>query len=233
MGDAKTSSEMHAKYRDRLGKKFGDVYFHVKNEWVDILVTWKQYENLFGCGPERVELMNKSGSMFFHMVQRHFFEATLLGLCRLSDPLKTLNKENLTVMLLCEFMDTPERHDKLNALLDKVRVNTKFARDWRNRRISHNDLDLKHGTADPLEKATRELVSVSLNSVYDVLAYVSIEFLGADLVNDVVGDFNNEFAMLERLYLGNLARKEEIRKLKFEGIRLADKPDWLYNSRRT
>lgn len=230
MADTKKSSEIQAEYQKTLGKEFGDAFFYVKNEWIDVWVTWNQYQNLFGSGPERVELMNKSGPMFFHMVQRHFFEATLLGLCRLSDPPKTGKKRNLTVMLLCDFMDTSERCDRLSALLDKVSVNTKFARDWRNRRISHNDLDLKHGAADPLEKATRESVTVSLNSVYEVLAYVSIEFLMDDLVNDVIVGFDNEFAMLERLYLGNLAREEEIRKLKSEGIRPSDRPIWLYKS---
>lgn len=229
MPETKTASEVQHKYRQILGKEFGDVYFYARNEWIDIFLTWRQYENLFGHGPERVELLNKSGSLFFYMVQRHFFEAALLGLCRLSDPPKTGKKANLTVILFREFMDTDERCTKIDSLLDNVKKTTKFARDWRNRRISHNDLDLKHGAANPLEKATRASVSAALDAIYDVLAYISLEFMNSELINDVIVGFDNEFAMLDRLYLGHLARKEELKNLKSGKFQPYERPDWLYN----
>lgn len=229
MAKAKTSKEIHDDCRRILGAEFGDIYFHAKSEWIDIWVTWNQYENLFGQGPERVELMNKAGAIFFYMVQRHFFETVLLGVCRLSDPIKTGRKTNLTVLALHQFMDTDERRTKLESLLDEVGTTTEFARDWRNRRISHNDLDLKNGTADPLESANRDLVNTSLKSIHNVLSYISLEFMDSELMGEVAVGFNNEITMLDRLYLGIEANDRELNELKNNKIVPLERPEWLHN----
>jgi hypothetical protein len=230
MPATKTSEEVLEKYCRHLGKKFGDVYFLARNEWIDIRVTWNQYENLFGHGPERVDLMNKAGVLFFFMVQRHFFEAVLLAVCRLSDQIKTGRKANLTVLLFREFMDTDERRIKLDSLLEKVEVTTEFARDWRNRRISHNDLDLKNGTAAPLEEANRKLVSNAIKALHEVLNYINLEFINTELIDDVITGFNNEMAMLDRLYLGVMSYEKELAALKSGIVPPLERPEWLHNS---
>ena len=174
--------------------------------------------------------MNKAGASFFYMVQRHFFEAVLLAVCRLSDPAKTLSKTNLTVLLFREFMDTDERRIKLDALLEKVSATTQFARDWRNRRIGHNDLDLKNGASEPLKKATRESVRCAIHALYEVLAYISSDFMKTELVDKVITGFNNEMAMLDRLYLGAMSYDKEQEDLKKGIVPSMERPEWLHNS---
>jgi len=229
MAETKTPKEVLEDYRSHLGKNFGDIYFHARNEWIDIWITWNQYENLFGHGSERVDLMNKAGASFFYSVQRHFFETVLLAVCRLSDPIKTGSKTNLTVLLFREFMDTDERRAKIDSLLEKVKGTTEFARDWRNRRISHNDLDLKGGAAEPLKIATRNIVSNAIQSIYEVIAYISLEFMKSELIEKVVTGFNNEMNMLDRLYLGTESRDKELEDLKNGKAPLPERPEWLHN----
>ena len=227
MSETKTAKEVHEEFRNLLGEEFGDAYYHTLNEWCDIWLTWKQFENLFGHGPERVDLMNKAGASFFHRVDRLFFEAVVLAVCRLSDPIKTGNKANLTVLLFQKFMDTDERRHQMEALLGSVAATTGFARDWRNRRISHNDFDLKTGIAEPLEQATRDLVSGAIGALHEVLAYVRLEFMGANLLNEVLDNPNNEMVMLDRLYLGVASNDQELEELRNGIFHSRERPPWL------
>ncbi|MCB1470528.1 MAG: hypothetical protein KDK08_26030 [Rhizobiaceae bacterium] len=199
----KESDQLHDEYLQKLGEEFGATYFHARNEWCDLWLTWKQFENLFGHGPERVELLNKAGAAFFYRVDRHFFEAVTLALCRLSDPVKSAGKSNLTVMRFEQFMDTEDRKTRMSELLEAVKTATEFARDWRNRRISHNDYELKIGTAEPLKDATRDLMNEAISALFQVLGFISAEFLDQHLHNEVIDHLNNEMVMLERLYLGH------------------------------
>jgi len=83
----RSGPEILLDYQQKLGSQLGEVHYHCQNEWVQAHVTWKQYKSLFSMGQERVDLLNKCGSAFFHRVQWYFGEATLLAICRLTDPL--------------------------------------------------------------------------------------------------------------------------------------------------
>jgi hypothetical protein len=230
MSEIKTSEEVINEYRRILGNEFGEVYFLVRNEWIDIWVTWNQFESLFGHGPERIDLMNKAGASFFYLVQRHFFEAVLLAVCRLSDRTENGGKANLTVLRFKKFMNTPERQVKLKSLLGEVNTATQFARDWRNRMISHNDLDLKLGISKPLEEATRELVSKAIKSLHEVLAYISLNFMGIGFIDEVITGLNNEMVMLDRLFLGVMSYEDELNSFKRGMVLCLDRPKWLQYS---
>ncbi len=210
-----------------LGDEFGAIYYHGLNEWCNLWLTWKQYESLFGHGSERVELLNKAGGSFFYRVNMHFFEAVVLAVCRISDPSKTLGKTNLTVHLFQQHMDCDDKSKKMEELLNIVHENTQFARDWRNRRISHNDYQLKLGKAEPLAEATRNAMNQAIASIHDVFKYISLTFMDSDLMNEVVDHFNNEKVTLERLYHGVLVNEERLEKIKDGIYEPNELPAWL------
>jgi AbiU2 len=224
-----TATETHKNYRQRLGQEFGDVFYLSFNEWCDLQQIWAQFENLFGHGPERVALMNEAGAGFFYYVDRLFFEASMLALCRLSDPMKSAGKENLTVMLFMKFMDNDVRKAKMQALLDTATASTNFARDWRNRKIGHNDLNLKMGTALPLEDATRNLVNQAITALHGVFEYVTVEFMNTNLGNKVIAGLNNEMVMLHRLLLGVEQNARVLEDLKLGKLDTHEWPKWLRN----
>ena len=77
-----------------------------------------------------------------------------------------------------------------NALRDRVQDlaaaaagKAQFARDWRNRRISHADLATAVGTAEPLAPASLEKVTSAIDAVHAVLNTISLELLGAEIGN--------------------------------------------------
>jgi AbiU2 len=226
----RTADETHDNYRKWLGPEFGDVFYFSLNEWCDLRQTWSQYENLFGLGPERVALLNKAGAAFFYQVDRHFLEACMLSACRLSDPVETAGKKNLTVQLFATFMDTDKRKAKMAQMISSALASTNFARDWRNRRIAHNDFDLKNGTGKPLENANRQLMNTAINELHKVFAYVTTEFMNTHLADIVIAPLNNEVVMLHRLHLGVEQFERDMEALKAGKLELREWPKWLQDA---
>ncbi len=228
---SKTPDQVLSNYKKQLGEEFGAVFYHAYNEWCALQFTWQQYENLFGRGEERVALLNKAGASFFGQVDRHFFAACVLAVCRLGDPAETGNKRNLTVKAFKKFMNTTERQEKLHSLLQNVDGKSEFARDWRNRHISHSDYDLRLGAATPLKGATRAKMSEAIDSIHKVFGFIGLEFMDAAFQPEVSGPFSNEMSMLNVLHAGVTLREEtNERLLNGEDVPLTY-PDWLKNGR--
>jgi hypothetical protein len=225
----RTPEDMRKDYIAALGADFGSIYLHVFNEWCDLKITWKQFKNLFCSGPERVDLMNRCGAEFFYRVDRIFFESVLLALCRLTDPPMTGKKQNLSVALFAQFMTTDARKQQMGELVGAAIKSTAFARDWRNRRVGHNDYDLLLNGNAPLEKATILLVDASVDCIYQILLYVNKEFRKVELHNGVIDDLNNEMVMLERLYRGDLSFQDELERLAAHEFHELPLPGWLTN----
>jgi hypothetical protein len=225
--DTKTIEE---ELRKSLGKEFGEVCYHVLNEWCDLYLTWNQFKNLFCRSPERVELLSKAGAGFFYNVDRHFFSSMMLALCRLSDRPSTAGRENLTVKLFPNCMDSNNRVARMTALLDQVEKSTAFARDWRNRRISHNDFNLKLGKTEPLKTATVELVDGAIAAIHATLAYIHEEFMDTELADDVIDGSDNEMDMLIRVYLGVQQEERNQELLEMGRFEQFNFPKWLQNT---
>jgi hypothetical protein len=222
--------EARADYVNKLGDEFGNSYYHAHAEWCDLWLTWKQFKNLFCRGAERVDLINRSGAGFFERVERFFLDSVFLAICRLSDPVKTMGKENLTVKVFLQFMDTDARRKELAALLGAVEKITEFARDWRNRAIGHNDLNLKLGAAEPLKEALLSDIENAIDALFQVFKYIHTEVLESDVLNEVIDGLNNEMVMLDRLYLGDQVFQNNMEALGPGHYTALEFPQWLMNS---
>jgi hypothetical protein len=225
-----TASETRKRYQAYLGNDFGEVFHLALDELVDLNRTWGQFKNLFCRGRERVDLLNKAGASFYYNVDRHFFSSVMLAICRLSDPPKSVGKKNLTVHLFLDFMDTKDRADTMTDMLQGVSDATKFARDWRNRRFSHNSFDLQTGDARPLEIATVELVDNAIASLYKTMQFVTLDFMSTNLSGHVLDSLNNEMVMLNRLFLGVEQHNQKLKRLKNGEYDPFEFPKWLQNT---
>lgn len=172
-------------YQEKLGQDFGTVFYGVRNDWLNGLVRLKEYRVLFG-DPAAVKLLNAIGGGFMGDVQQVLWRDLLLHVTRVTDPEKTGKYENLTVQRLPPFCKRPELRAQLQASVDTAVQAAEFARDWRNRLISHSDLDLATDpAAKSLEPATLGLVQAALDAIHAVVATVSSALLDQHVVNDV------------------------------------------------
>ncbi len=176
MGSAKELKQEHV---EALGEELGRVYHELWQELARLYGKWNEFVELYGTKPSRVELLNKSAPNFFKIVQDGMWENILIHIARLTDKPKTLGKQNLTALNLSELVSS-ELKEQLIPIIEELKVNTNFCRDWRNRKYAHKDLDLALKTnAKPLKKASRDKVKLALESLAKVLNTVSYFYLNS------------------------------------------------------
>lgn len=152
-----------------MGRDLGESFYEVWQEVARLHSKWSEYKFLYGDSEERINLLNKSASSFFRIVQDMFWESTLIQLCRLTDPPKSSGKRNLTISLFNELVEDSIKMETSN-LVDKAKEKTKFCRDWRNRRIAHRDLSLyTNQECLPLEKANIRKVDEAMGAIVNVI----------------------------------------------------------------
>ena len=193
MSNYKSSEEVREEHLSKMGPELGAVFYELSNGVTGLHIKWKQYVELYGTKPERIELLNEAASLFFSVVQQVLWDDTLLHLTRLTDPPRSFGKPNLTLRLLPPLIDNDIVRSTVEALINDACKRTGFARDWRNRRIAHSDLQLAlEEKARPLEHASRQQVREALAAVDAVLNSVSEHFFDFttrfDLVSYSQGD---------------------------------------------
>jgi hypothetical protein len=161
----------------------------LRNELAWLQLKWSEYRELFVFSEERVNLLNRAASFFFGSLQSLLWDDILLHLCRMTDRAEIGNKTNLTIQMLPDFCDDPKLREDVSKLVTSATDATKFARDWRNRRIAHSDLALALGQecAEKLEEANRLRVSNAVSAIHAVLNYFSMHVHKFELANEVAG----------------------------------------------
>lgn len=183
------SDKTKQEYQKKLGEEFGPVFHGLWKDWALALMRMQEYKELFS-NTEHVKLLNAiSGGAFLWDIQHIFWDDLMLRVTRLTDPVCTSDKSNLTVRRLPEFCKDREAelHKEVSGQVDRAVEAAKFARDWRNRRISHRDLALAiESDAKPLAQASLRQVRTALGRVREVLRAISVPLLKEDIGNFVV-----------------------------------------------
>ena len=173
MGEHFTAEENKQNHVEKLGDELGSLYHELWNDVVRLHSKWDEFIELFGSKPSRVELLNKSAPLFFRTAQDSLWESTLLHITRLTDPAKSCGKDNLSITRLLNHVED-EIKETLAIQIDEAVEKANFSRDWRNRRIAHNDLDLAmNRQVEPLAPASREKVKEAMVSITKVLNVIS------------------------------------------------------------
>lgn len=213
MGE-RTAAEAKAENIAVMGTELGAVYSELWQEVAWIHRNWAHYKELFGEKPSRIDLLNEVAPSFFHTVQDALFETVLLHLTRLTDPAQSLGKSNLSLRQLDPLIFDEAVKLRVSDLISKAVDATAFARDWRNRKLAHRDLDLALGQpAKPLAPASRIAVKQALSAIVDVLNAVSAHYLDATTVFDWPGG-NDSVALLFAIRDGLRAKDERLERLK-------------------
>lgn len=207
-----SSEESLATVVSVLGETYGTAFHYCKQELWQISESWDRYETLFGS-KERVEILNASGGHFWHAIQQMTHEHVLLGLCRMTDPPKSMGRRNLSVQYLHEADPTNEKQE-LGALARAAIEATDFARSWRNKRLAHNDLLHKTGGADQILPSTGLQISGAIVAIHDALRWVQARYFDGNLHLVDLGD-SSANSVLFTLARGN--KLAEMKKALIEG----------------
>jgi hypothetical protein len=155
MTSSSSPKEVREHHRLVLGDALGSVYYELYNQFYWLQLKWQQYGELFGTSSKRIDLLNEAAPSFFHVVQDALWDDLLIHISRLTDGPKSRGRENLTFAVLPDLIEA-KFQPEIRHLVDQAITSAAFARDWRNRRIAHHDLQLAlGGSAEPLSHASR------------------------------------------------------------------------------
>jgi hypothetical protein len=171
---SRTAVEAKADNIQMMGQDLGEQYSVLWQEVATIHENWREFIELYGTKRERLDLINQAAGSFFRMVQDSLWDGTLLHLARLTDPPKSVGKENLTIQNFPALINDVNTKKQVGQLVQEAIDKTGFCRDWRNRRISHFDLKLALGQpAVPLADADKAKVDAALKAIVDVMNAVA------------------------------------------------------------
>jgi hypothetical protein len=149
-------------------------------------------------------------------VQDTLWEDVLLHLARLTDPPKSMGKANLSVRHLAALLVNSPIATEAESLAAAALDACEFARDWRNRRLAHRDLDLALGQqgVQPLAPASRAAVKASLADLEELLNAVSLHYLESTTFFDLGPAGQDAVSLLSLLRDGLQFRDERRARIK-------------------
>lgn len=220
----RTAEEVRQHHIEVMGEELGSLYNALWNELAWLYLKWGEYVELFGTKPSRIELINKVAWHFFRIVEDSLWEGSLLHIARLTDPPKSVGKENLTILRLPDLITDERLKERLSKLIDVAVEKAGFCRDWRHRLIAHKDLGLAMQIgAEPLKPASRAKVKEALSAMSEVLNATSSHYMDSKTMFEEGG---GSWGALSLLYvLDDGIRADEKRKERLKaGIYRAE--DW-------
>ncbi len=231
----RTSDEALQEYIDKLGEDRGRYVKAVENDLFNLRMHAEVYEAFFGTNNERVDLFNSISGDTAYWIERSMFESLVLQVCRLTDPVVSLGKKrNVTVNALPSLLSgAPD--GELEARIVKAESSTRFARDWRNRRIAHTDEQIRLGSAT-LDNASRAKLKEAIETIAACIRRYALVELNTTLMTHPIRQYGrDEISFLTALYHGNLehkrlkaVRKDLIERGEWSQIeRLEVLPEWL------
>lgn len=182
MSSHQSPTEVEQEHLQAMGPTLGPIYHALYNEVAWLHAKWLEYRKLFAKSAQRIDLLNETAGFFFGVVQDVLWKDVLLHIARLTDPAKQGKYENLTLFQLPNIVPKPELVIELCQLIEVAKTSSKFARDWRNKRLAHHDLaitlDLQ---AVPLPGVSRQHVEETLASFRAVLNHLHAHYFQSEV----------------------------------------------------
>lgn len=236
MNSSKSPEQELAENVKALGADLGETFTFLVSDFEDLLSQWDMYRAFFGTNPKRVELLNSVSGKVAHRIQTSLFQSVLLGLSKISEPMKgSPEKSQISIDKLQFFTSEDSGKRTLKSLSKRARNKCKFAKNWSDKMIAHNDWTIRTGQAE-LEIATRQKIEEALQSIAEVIQFFGQENLDRTYIFEFIEILNgDELTFLEVLYEGEKvvrARKDErdsaFHNWQYESPTSTYKyPDWL------
>lgn len=214
MSESFTPDDVRQKYIALMGNDLGEAYYELWQDVNRLHIEWIEYVELYGTKPSRIDMLNEVASQFFYIVEKSLWNTIFLHITRLIDPPQSMNRKNLSLQQLKELITDDKLKSELIHKINEAVEKSKFCRDWRNRRIAHNDYELAlYDTAKPLEFASRKLVNEAIKAIDEVMDCISMYYEKSTTAFDLIGDLNGAHSLLYYLNIGLKAEKKREERL--------------------
>lgn len=211
MAENLTPEQVRAAKLAAMPAPLGELHHTLYNEMAWLHLKWQDFRALFADSKQTVELLNQTAPTFFHHLHRALWEDMLLHLCRLIDPPQSAGHANLTLMRLPGMIPDRKLRRQAASLVRIADQKTKFARDWRNRRLAHKELVGVGGQrSQPLATASRQHVEQALAALRTLMNTIEQHYTGSEVAyEDSIADLSGVDSLLLYLRKGLDAQRQE------------------------
>lgn len=157
-------------YDSRLPEDIREVFMWLCQDVASLQNKWSFYLGLFSS-QENAALLSDLAQSSFQIIEESLRDDMTMAICRLSDPPRSMGKDNLSLSALVQQCG---RVNSVPELLKDFLDACEPVRQYRNKRVGHNDLNTTIKPRDnPLPGIGRgqidrvlQLASVILNTIY-------------------------------------------------------------------
>ena len=175
-----TDTELRAERVAAMGADLGNLYHELEGDLAWLLRKQREFGDLFGDDDSQTDLLNRVASNFFYFLERMFYEDALLHIGRLTDPAQTggrAQQANLTIQALGGATTDPNLKMQVQAAVDAAVSASRFAREWRNKRLAHADLAMhRQGQASSLPEVRRGDIAAAAEAIAEPIKLVARHF---------------------------------------------------------
>ena len=173
-----TGDEQRALAVSAMGPSLGNTYYLLSQDAQWVHIHWSEYHEFYGVGEEVISVLKRTAPSFFSRLQKTMWRDVLMRISRLTDPISVGNKRNLSIAILPGLVQDAELRESVDTEVRQAVLLAKFARDIRNRRLAHTDLDYaEKPEIRPLAKASVDKIDAVLAAIGKVLNTVQLHFL--------------------------------------------------------
>lgn len=192
---------------DSVSSSLEDVFQAVNQQITQLSHRWHIFRQLYDSGQESIDLLNRSGSIVFGLLQKLLIDDAILIISRLTDPGGSSSQENASVANLLNrarvILNTTDR-DKFEKRLGAIRANVKSLRTHRNKAIAHADLE--HAASEKaLPPLTYDEIENAMTDLCKLMADIARTLFGWTMHHNVIIRFGQGGDTLLRV----LARAHE------------------------
>ena len=192
--------EIRVGYISAMGEELGSNFYELYRKLVELHILWQQYCQLFGEGPDVVDLLNRTAGLFFKIVQNELWDSVLLGISRMTDPAINGANKNLTIQSLPHFIRDPTLRVKIQEFCTSAISKAEFARKHRNKRIAHQDHNyLSNRSSNPLVGISKAHVETMLAELRVVMNCIDNHFRGSTVMYERFIDDSGAQLLLKKL----------------------------------
>jgi hypothetical protein len=222
-----TAEEALKSHRAKMGDQIGETYHYCLNEVCDLSITWDQHETLFQ-NKERVEILNRTSGLLAHSIQRHFFNAVVMGLSRLTDLPVVSGKDTLTIFRLSSLCSNIGEL-KLTDLTVELEDRMKDLRNARHKILAHNDYKVMTKKVRSLTMGTRQNITAIFRIIFRLLGRILQHFEQSQLGMFPQGN-DSAWSLIYNLHFGIKFIAETEKRVQ-EGswleMKKVESPSWL------
>ena len=160
----------------------------IASEITELHYRWVVFRNVYAVDQNHIEILNELDGSFFGTVQGLYWDAIILHIIKLTDPMKTGSNLNLTLERVWnEYKDeiSDASNHELKEIMSNISKAKKHLKTHRSKRLAH--LDYKYGT----DKEAFELGGISRADIKQILSLIR------DFMNKIQGEIENTTTMYE------------------------------------